>query len=169
MFSMKLLFNNFFQSITKNLDLFEWHGQMSQTLKFLTKLSLLLPNFALTLRLLNWIKNFPIKKWYLNRIRKNSNEAAGGDVSLKPIKKSTFFLPHLEHCVNEDLVKSEHSTQYVLTRLIQTLKIGLDNSGLVGTILTDLSKAYDCLPHDLLIAKLEAYGLDKPSLYLVNG
>ena len=32
----------------------------------------------------------------------------------------------------------------------------------------DLSKAYECLPHDLLIAKREAYGLDKPSLNLVN-
>ena len=30
----------------------------------------------------------------------------------------------------------------------------LDNSGLVGTILMDLSKAYDCLPHDFIIAKL---------------
>ena len=33
----------------------------------------------------------------------------------------------------------------------------------------DLSKAYDYLPHDLLIAKLEPYDLDKPSLNLVNG
>ena len=33
----------------------------------------------------------------------------------------------------------------------------------------DLSKTYDCLPHDLLIAKLDAYGVDKPSLNLVNG
>ena len=28
----------------------------------------------------------------------------------------------------------------------------------------DHSNAYDCLPHDLLIAKVETYGLDKPSL-----
>ena len=55
------------------------------------------------------------------------------------------------------------------SRLIQSLKRGLDNSGLVGTILMDLSKAYACLPHDLLISKLETYGLDKPSLNLVNG
>ena len=31
----------------------------------------------------------------------------------------------------------------------------------------DLSKAFDCLPHDLLVAKLEAYGLDNKALKLV--
>ena len=56
-----------------------------------------------------------------------------------------------------------------MTRLIQTLKIELDNSGLVGIILMNLSKGYDCLPLDFLIAKLEAYGLDKSSLNLGNG
>jgi hypothetical protein len=37
----------------------------------------------------------------------------------------------------------------------------------MGTILMDLSKAYDCLPHNLLIAKLAAYGVDHFSLSFI--
>ena len=65
--------------------------------------------------------------------------------------------------------RKAHSIQYVLSRLLQSLEKGLDNSGLVGTILMELSKAYNSLPHDHLIVELETYGLDKPSLNLVNG
>ena len=60
-----------------------------------------------------------------------------------------------------------HSTQHALFKLLQAWQKELDNSGFIGTILVGLSKAYDCLPHDLLIAKLEAYGLDRSSLRLL--
>ena len=40
----------------------------------------------------------------------------------------------------------------------------LDQNKIVGALLMDLSKAFDCLPHDLLIAKLEAYGFDTKTL-----
>ena len=45
----------------------------------------------------------------------------------------------------------------------------LDNSRLVEPILMDLSKAYDCLIHDLIITKFEASGLRKSSLSLLLG
>ena len=61
-----------------------------------------------------------------------------------------------------------HSTQHALFRLIQSWQKELDQSEFVGTILVDLYKAYDCLPHDLMVAKLEAYGLAKESLQLIN-
>ena len=60
-----------------------------------------------------------------------------------------------------------YSTQHALFQVIETWKQSLDSMSVVGTILMDLSKAYDCIPHDLLIAKLEAHGLDRNSLRLM--
>ena len=44
----------------------------------------------------------------------------------------------------------------------------LDNGGVSGALLTDLSKAFDCILHDLLIAKLAAYGFDYNSLQMLQ-
>ena len=60
-----------------------------------------------------------------------------------------------------------HSTQQCLLVMIETWRKALDDKKVAGAILTDLSKAFDCLSHDLLIAKLEAYGFDKSALIFV--
>jgi len=61
-----------------------------------------------------------------------------------------------------------HSTQHALLKLLEDWRSRLESHEIVGTILCDLSKAFDTLPHDLLIAKLNAYGLDRNSLKLID-
>ena len=44
----------------------------------------------------------------------------------------------------------------------------VDNGGVFVALLTDLSKAFDCIPHDAIIAKLEAYGFHTDALKLIH-
>ena len=60
------------------------------------------------------------------------------------------------------------STQHILLTMIEKLKISCDNKQFCTAILTDLSKALDCIPFDLLIAKLNAYGFDQVALKLIH-
>ena len=98
-------------------------------------------------------------------------------VSILPLLSKVFekvmyiqLYDYMENFLNQLLCgfRKTHSTQHALFRLIQSSKKELDQSGIVGTILIVLSKAYDCLPHDLMAAKLEAYGLAKESLQLIS-
>ena len=79
------------------------------------------------------------------------------------------MLPFIENVMSSLLSAywSKYSTKHVLLRLIEQWRVCLDNDRSVGAVLMDLSKAFDCLPHDLLIAKLGAYRLDQNSLILL--
>ena len=79
------------------------------------------------------------------------------------------LIPHLDKSLSVFIAayRERYSTQHVLIRLIEEWRSRLDNDYVVGAILMDLSKAFDCIPHDLLIAKLAAYGLDKNSLVYI--
>ena len=61
-----------------------------------------------------------------------------------------------------------YSTQYCLIAMLEQWKKALDKHNIAGALLTDLSKAFDCLNHELLIAKLEAYGFDNAALAFIS-
>ena len=56
------------------------------------------------------------------------------------------------------------NSQHALISLIERWRKSLDNKDYGGAVLMDLSKAFDTPNHDLLIAKLHAYGFDIKTL-----
>ena len=58
--------------------------------------------------------------------------------------------------------------EHVLMRLVEDWRKALDKGQLVGAMLMDLSKAFDAMPHDLLLAKLKAYGWSDKSVLLIG-
>ena len=61
-----------------------------------------------------------------------------------------------------------YSAQHALISMLEKWRISLDNQGFAGAVLMDLSKAFDKLNHELIIAKIHAYGFDKDVLRLIK-
>ena len=59
------------------------------------------------------------------------------------------------------------NAQHALIALIEKWKESLNNKGYAGAIFMDLSKAFDTINHQLLVAKLYAYGFEKGALTLI--
>ena len=54
-----------------------------------------------------------------------------------------------------------------LLHTIKNWKESLEEGGHYGALLTDLPKAFDCMMHDLLIVRLQAYGFDNDFLNFI--
>ena len=104
--------------------------------------------------------------------RKTTNKKDYRPVSLLPIVSKIFernmsddILSYVDKFLSPYLFgyRKNHSTEQCLTVMLEKWKKALDSKFAAGAILTDLSKAFDCLNHELLIAKLDAYGFGKES------
>lgn len=76
-----------------------------------------------------------------------------------------YFESHLSPHVSG--FRKHHDCQSVLLRFVERIKSHLDKNEIAGAVLTDLSKAFDCLPHGLLICKMFHYGIDRFSCKLI--
>ena len=78
------------------------------------------------------------------------------------------MLEHVNTILSKNITayRKGHSCQNVLLKLTEEWRKYIDQNKIVGGLLMDLSKAFDCLPHELLVAKLEAYGFENKTLHI---
>ncbi len=60
-----------------------------------------------------------------------------------------------------------YSCQYVLLEFGEEWRNALDNQEIKAALLMDLSKVFDAMPHDILVAKRNAYGMFKEIVTLL--
>ena len=54
--------------------------------------------------------------------------------------------------------RKNHNTQHYLLKMLEKWKLVLDKGRNIGAIFSNLYKAFDTLNHELLLAKLNAFG-----------
>ena len=98
--------------------------------------------------------------------------------NFRPVSVLNTFSKFYEKIVKDSLIskmerhfspfisayRKSFSTEHVLIRLLEDWRNKLDNNNVVGAAVTDLSKDFDFIPHDLLVAKLDAYGFNRDTV-----
>ena len=65
-------------------------------------------------------------------------------------------------------LRQGYSAQHDLLNFLQRCKSSIDNKGLAGALFMDLSKTFHSVDHNLLLAKLNAYGIKLDTLQLLR-
>ena len=85
--------------------------------------------------------------------------------SLKKKKLVTFMEEYFSPLISAN--RTSYNSQHVIIRLLEEWRKELDDNFILSALSTDLSKAFQCIPHDLLIAKRAAYGLSEEALMYI--
>ena len=79
---------------------------------------------------------------------------------------NTYMKDKLSKCLTG--FRKSHGTQHLLVTMLEKWKKAVDNGEYVSALFLDLSKAFDTINHDLLLAKLKAYGFSPNALKLMH-
>ena len=60
--------------------------------------------------------------------------------------------------------RSQHSCETALVHMIDSWLNAMDNGQMVGVVLVDFKKAFDLVDHQILLSKLELYGINNEAL-----
>ena len=122
--------------------------------------------------------SWPIKKAYVSTVFKKGNH--NDKTNYRPVRilpslskiYERLIYNQINHMTENALsifqccFRKKYSTQHALIAMIEEARKILDKGGTFRALLTNLSKAFDCMTHYLLIAKVHALNFDIKALNL---
>ena len=81
---------------------------------------------------------------------------------------STYLNEHNLLHKTQSGFRTKHSCETALVNMIDSWLNAMDNGKMVGVVLVDFKKAFDLVDHQILLSKLELYGMDKEALTWFN-